>query len=149
MRKLALLVLGAVLAVACISPSDKLGTTRPSGPGQNTMSASNSVAIASDQNAVQGPAKTTNVTKSDSTDTSGYCQNGFWVGAQDGGAANNVAVFGTADTVTSGMFDGGNLVDAASARVIAKVPQGSFVAGSFQRILSTGTTADNIICLGH
>ncbi len=138
--KLALLFLSAVLAVACVSdPSEKLGVA-PSGPGQTTMARSQSVAIASDQSVVatkDTPTVISAVTKSDTTDTSTICARGVYVGHDAG--ASNIALVGTGTTY----------VDAAQAVTLGDVPNGTFIPGSFQRVMSTNTTSDEIRCLGN
>ncbi len=138
--KLALLFLSAVLAVACVSdPSEKLGV-RPSGPGQTVKASSQSVAIASDQLdkgfIATVPNVVTAVTKSDSTDTSTYCNRGVYI-SNDAGLSTNLSVVASSVTYT----------DAAQA-VTFQVNSNAFIPGSFQRIMSTGTTAQGIVCLG-
>lgn len=140
MRKLALLVVSAVLALACSNP-DKLGVA-PSGPGQTTMARSQSVAIASNQSAVstdplapKGGTIVTAVTKSDSTDTSLYCNVGV-MHSTDAGVAANIAVVSTTQNQDGGTVTLGNL------------PAGVLFPGSFSRIMSTGTTAAGIVCVG-
>ncbi len=138
MRKLVLLIVSALLALACSNP-DKFGVA-PSGPGQTTKARSHSVAIASDQLdkgvLVTVPNVVTAVTKSDSTDTTTYCNRGVMV-SSDAGGVMNLAVVASSVTYT----------DAAQA-VTVQLANGAFMPGSFQRIMSTGTTAQAIVCLG-
>ncbi len=74
------------------------------------------------------PKSTTAVTISDSTDTTAYCGKGFWVGV-----AGDVAV---------------KMLSDSAATTLKNVPSGAFVPGQFLRIMSTNTTATNIICFG-
>lgn len=74
------------------------------------------------------PKSTTAVTISDSTDTTTYCGKGVWVGV-----AGDLAV---------------KMLSDSSATTLKNVPSGSFVPGQFLRIMSTNTTATNIICFG-
>jgi hypothetical protein len=76
------------------------------------------------------------VTKSDTTDTSAYCNRGIYV-SHDAGAPANVAVVPSSVTY----------IDAAQA-VSMQVMAGAFLPGSFQRIMSTGTGAQTITCFG-
>ncbi len=74
------------------------------------------------------PKSTTAVTTSDSTDTTTYCGKGIWVGV-----AGDVAV---------------KMLSDSAATTLKNVPSGSFVPGQFLRIMSTNTTATNILCFG-
>jgi hypothetical protein len=170
MKRLSILFVVLLAFAGCKAKSTKLGTNLPSGNGVTTAAKSVSVAPASDAvfvvsgstltvTATDGgfatsalqttgnaslssidtkaskltqPTTTTAVTKSDSTDTTAYCTKGFWVGT-----AGDVAVLGTSDTP-----------DAGSATTLKNIPSGSFVPGSFFRIMSTNTTASNIVCFG-
>ena len=123
----------------------------PSGNGRTDMAHSLSVALASDQpnltidttglatsanqtaiNTMLGlltmPKQTTAVTISDATDTTAYCGKGIWVGV-----GGDVAV---------------RMLSDSSATTLKNVPSGTFVPGQFLRIMSTNTTATNIICFG-
>ena len=136
-----------------------LGTaaaTLPSGNGQTTKAKSVSVAIASDQTVpvsgtitatvdtstlataakqdttntaldlLKQPTRTAAVTKSDSTDVTSTCTKGLWVGT-----GGDVAIKGAGDS---------------SAVTLSNVPSGMFVAGALSRVMSTNTTASNIVC---
>ncbi len=79
-------------------------------------------------NLLTQPKQTTAVTISDSTDTTTYCGKGIWVGV-----AGDVAV---------------KMLSDSAATTLKNIPSGSFVPGQFLRIMSTNTTATNIICFG-
>ncbi len=103
--------------------------------GTAVMTGSTPVTIATDDTLTKKltqPGTTTAVTKSDSTDTTTYCTKGVWVGT-----AGDVAVLGVNDPV-----------DASSANTLKNVPSGSFIPGSFARIMSTNTGASNMVCFG-
>ncbi len=103
--------------------------------GTAVMTGSTPVTIATNDtvtNKLTQPGTTTAITKSDSTDTSAYCTKGVWVGT-----AGDLAVLGVLDAV-----------DAAAANTLKNVPSGSFIPGSFARIMSTNTGASNIVCFG-
>lgn len=143
-------------------PQKKLGAANlPAFAGQTDMAHSMPVVIASDQtlsvsatldtsalatsakqdtqttalnahttalNMLTQPRTTTTITKSDATDTTGLCNKGVWVGT-----AGDIAVKGLGD---------------ASASTLKNVPSGSFIPGNFLRIMSTNTTATDIVCFG-
>ncbi len=75
--------------------------------------------------ALAQPTLVTAVTKSDSTDTTATASKGIWVGT-----AGDLAVKPT----------GSN-----TAVTLTNVPSGTFIPGSYQRIMSTNTTASNIV----
>jgi hypothetical protein len=75
--------------------------------------------------ALAQPTLTTAVTPSDSTNTTTTASKGFWVGT-----GGNVAVKGTGDS---------------AATTLTNVPSGTYIPGAYQRIMSTNTTASNIV----
>ncbi len=74
------------------------------------------------------PTKFAAVTKSDSTDLTTIATKGLYVGT-----TGDVAVMGVGD---------------AAAVTFKNVPAGSFIPGSFSRVMSTGTGASNIVAIG-
>jgi hypothetical protein len=72
------------------------------------------------------PTKTAAVTISDSTDLTATCTKGIWVGT-----GGDVAVKGSGDS---------------SANTLKNVPSGTYVPGALSRVMSTNTTASNIVC---
>ena len=90
----------------------------------DTVAAALQVAL----NLLTQPKSTTAVTISDSTDTTSYCGKGIWVGT-----AGDVAVKFLSDS---------------AATTLKNVPSGTFVPGQFLRVMSTNTSASNIVCFG-
>ncbi len=103
--------------------------------GTATMSGATPVTIATDDTLTKKltqPGTTTPITKSDTTDTTAFCTKGVWVGT-----AGDLAVLGVNDAV-----------DANAANTLKNVPSGTFVPGSFARIMSTNTGSSNMVCFG-
>lgn len=74
------------------------------------------------------PTTSASVTPSDSTDLTGTATKGIWVGV-----AGNVAVKMKSDS---------------SAVTLQNVPSGTYIPGSFSRVMSTNTTASGIVAFG-
>ena len=98
------------------------GNTSLSTIGTNTGNAVTAL------NLLTQPKQTTSVTPSDATDTTTFCGKGIWVGV-----SGDVAV---------------KMLSDSAAVTLKNVPGGSFVPGQFLRIMSTNTTATNIVCFG-
>lgn len=129
---------GAIQALPLVATDDAGGVavavkataagTLPSGGATSANQVLQTTAL----NLLTQPRTTTAVTKSDSTDTSSYCTKGLWVGT-----AGDVEVIYCSDSY-----------DASTAPVLKNIPSGTFVPGCFQRVMSTGTTATNVVCFG-
>lgn len=133
-----------VLVLVCLTTLVGVAAAvRPSGPGQTTKSASLSVAVASDQvlsvaavASSQAPQTAGAVTLSDAVDA-GFpsCTAALVVGTAnaDGGVTSVAAVPCGGDAGVT--FKG--------------LSAGSRLPGCFSRILSTGTTAADIVCQAY
>lgn len=103
-----------------------------SGNGQTDKAHSVSVALATDDEFGVGsavPNKVTEVTKSDSTDLAGLANKGLFVGT-----GGNLAV---------------RMKGQVAAVTIPNVQDGSFIEGDFDRVMSTNTTASNILAFAR
>jgi hypothetical protein len=79
-------------------------------------------------NKITPPTTNTAVTPSDSTDLTGLASKGVWVGT-----GGNIALKGSGDS---------------AAVTYLSVPDGAFIEGNFIRVMSTNTTASNIVAKG-
>lgn len=82
-------------------------------------------ATSSNQDLLKQPTRMATVTKSDSTDITSTATKGLYVGG-----AGDLAVMGVGDS---------------AAVTLVGVPAGTFVPGAYKRVMSTNTTATNII----
>lgn len=149
-----IVILSVVALGFLVLATDTAQAVLPSGAGQTTKAHSLSVVVASDQTVpvsgtvtvdtsalatsanqvltntaldlLKQPTRTAAVTISDSTDVTATCTKGVWVGT-----AGDLAVKGSGDS---------------SANTLKNVPSGTFVPGALARVMSTNTTASNIVC---
>ena len=84
--------------------------------------------IDADLELLKQPTRMVAVTPNDSTDVTSTATKGLWIGV-----GGNVAV--------KGVGDGG----AGTAVTLLNVPSGTYIPGAFCRVMSTNTTATNII----
>ncbi len=77
---------------------------------------------------VTAPTKTVAITKSDSTNLTGTVTKGIFVGT-----GGDVAI---------------KLIGDSAAVTLVNVPDGTFIPGSFARVMSTNTTASGIVGFG-